>query len=137
MTQSDNTANDILLWKAGGPAAVRAVWRARTCATCASGRASGCCRRASPGVTWQPGYSVGNSFYAARGSLPASVRQSAFQRYLADRWTARRRGIADGLAKLKRGQLISQGIGAAAADRDVRQQDGTEPDEVGAPRPAG
>ena len=109
MTQSDNTANDILLWKAGGPAAVRAVLARADVQGVRFGPGERLLQSGTAGLTWQPGYSVGNAFYAARSALPASVRQSAFQRYLADPVDgASAEGIADGLAKLKRGQLISQ-----------------------------
>ncbi|HZF44108.1 MAG TPA: serine hydrolase [Sphingomonadaceae bacterium] len=109
MTQSDNTANDILLWKAGGPAAVRAVLARADVRDVRFGPGERLLQSGIAGVTWQPGYSVGNSFYAARGTVPASVRQSAFQRYLEDPVDgASAEGIADGLAKLKRGQLISR-----------------------------
>ena len=109
MTQSDNTANDMLLWKAGGPAAVRAVLARGDVRDVRFGPGERLLQSGIAGLTWQPGYSVGNAFYAARGSLPASVRESAFRRYLADPVDgASAEGIADGLAKLKRGQLISQ-----------------------------
>lgn len=109
MTQSDNTANDILLWKAGGPAAVRAVLARADVQGVRFGPGERLLQAGTAGLTWQPRYSVGNAFYAARGSLPASVRNTAFQRYLADPVDgATAEGIADGLAKLKRGQLISQ-----------------------------
>lgn len=108
MTQSDNTANDILLRRAGGPEAVRAVLARAQVRDVRFGPGERLLQARTAGLTWQNSYSVGNAFYAAREALPASVRQSAFRRYLADPVDgASPDGIADGLAKLKRGELIS------------------------------
>lgn len=108
MTQSDNTANDILLRKAGGPDAVRAVLARAGVRQVRFGPGERLLQSGTAGLTWRPEYSVGNAFYAARSALPASVRDAAFARYLADPVDgASAEGITDGLAKLKRGQLIS------------------------------
>ncbi|CAA9504486.1 MAG: Class A beta-lactamase [uncultured Sphingomonadaceae bacterium] len=108
MTQSDNTCNDILLRKIGGPEAVRAVLARGQVKDVRFGPGERLLQAGTAGLTWRPEYAVGNAFYAARGALPASVRQSAFRRYLADPVDgASPDGIADGLAKLKRGELIS------------------------------
>ena len=108
MTQSDNTANDILLRRAGGPDAVRAVLARAGVRGVRFGPGERLLQAGTAGLAWRDAYSVGNAFYAARGALPASVRQSAFARYLADPVDgASPDGIADGLAKLKRGELVS------------------------------
>lgn len=108
MTQSDNTANDKLLNLVGGPAAVRAVLSRGKVVNVRFGPGERLLQSGTAGLTWQPGYSVGNAFYAARSALPASVRESAFARYLADPVDgASPDGITDGLAKLKRGELVT------------------------------
>ena len=108
MTQSDNTANDILLRRVGGPDAVRAVLARARVRDVRFGPGERLLQAGTAGLAWRDAYSVGNAFYAARAALPASVRRSAFERYLADPVDgASPDGIADGLAKLKRGELIS------------------------------
>ncbi len=109
MTQSDNTCNDILLRLVGGPEAVRAVLTRAGVERVRFGPGERLLQAGTAGVSWRPEYSVGNAFYAARDALPASVRQSAFSRYLADPVDgASPDGITDGLAKLKRGELVSR-----------------------------
>jgi len=108
MTQSDNTANDILLRKVGGPDAVRAVLASGGVRSVRFGPGERLLQSGTAGLSWRPQYSVGNAFYTARSALPASVREAAFSRYLADPVDgASPDGITDGLAKLKRGELIT------------------------------
>ena len=108
MTQSDNTANDILLRKVGGPEAVRAVLARAGVQGVRFGPGERLLQSGTAGLSWRPEYSIGNAFYEARSALPASVRSAAFERYLADPVDgASAKGITHGLAKLKRGQLIS------------------------------
>lgn len=108
MTQSDNTANDILLRKVGGPDAVRAVLASGGVRSVRFGPGERLLQSGTAGLAWRPQYSVGNAFYTARSALPASVREAAFARYLADPVDgASPDGITDGLAKLKRGELVT------------------------------
>jgi beta-lactamase class A len=59
-------------------------------------------------MNWQDSYSIGRSFYAARAAVPQSVRQTAFSRYVSDPIDgATPLGLVEGLAKLKRGELLS------------------------------
>lgn len=108
MTQSDNTANDLLLRRVGGPGAVRAVLARAGVQRVRFGPGERLLQSGTAGLTWRPEYSIGNAFYAARSALPASVRQAALARYLADPVDgASADGITDGLAKLKRGEIVS------------------------------
>jgi beta-lactamase class A len=108
LTQSDNTANDFLLRSAGGPEAVRAFLERNRIEGVRFGPGERKLQSQTAGLTWRPQYSIGNGFEKARAALPMSVRRSAFQRYLADPVDgATALGITDGLAKLKRGQLLS------------------------------
>jgi beta-lactamase class A len=60
------------------------------------------------GLTWNPAYSIGNAFFEARDALPMSVRQAAFDRYVANPYDgAAPSAIVDALARLKRGELLS------------------------------
>jgi beta-lactamase class A len=60
------------------------------------------------GLIWSPSYSIGNAFYQARNALPYSARKAAFDRYVEDPYDgAAASAIANALARLKRGELLS------------------------------
>lgn len=108
LTQSDNTANDFILRSAGGPAAVREFLRRHRIEGVKFGPGERLLQSQTAGLTWKPQYSIGNAFYTARANLPMDVRRAAFERYLADPIDgATPLGLVDGLAKLKRGELLS------------------------------
>ncbi|WP_407073351.1 serine hydrolase [Sphingomonas sp. LaA6.9] len=108
MTQSDNTANDSLLRRAGGPAAVRSFLTSHGITDIRFGPGERLLQSGTAGLTWKQEYSRGNAFYTARANLPMSVRQDALARYLADPPDgATAIGMVNALAKLKRGELLS------------------------------
>jgi beta-lactamase class A len=110
LTQSDNTCNDFVLRRAGGPDAVREMLRSKRLEGIRFGPGERLLQAGLAGLNgWRPEY-VGQGFYAARSSLPLSVRQSAFNRYVADPVDgATPLGIVDALARLQRGELLSRG----------------------------
>ena len=110
LTQSDNTCNDFVLRRAGGPEAVRAMLRSKRLEGIRFGPGERLLQAGLAGLNgWRPEY-VGQGFYTARSSLPLSVRQSAFNRYVADPVDgATPLGIVDALARLQRGELLSRG----------------------------
>ena len=60
------------------------------------------------GLTWDPSYSVGNGFFAARDALPAAARQRGVRPLCRQSVRRRRSGaIVNALARLKRGELLS------------------------------
>jgi beta-lactamase class A len=106
--QSDNTCNDAVLRRAGGPEAVRAFLRDKGISGIRFGPGERLLQSAIAGMEWKQSYSVGRGFEAARASVPAGVRQAAFQRYIANPMDgATPRGIVEALARLKRGELLS------------------------------
>ena len=108
LTESDNTANDFLLRRAGGPEAVRAFLEHHQIEGVRFGPGEKKLQSQTAGLTWKPHYSSGNAFQEARAALPMAVRRSAFEHYLANPVDgASALGITDGLAKLKRGELLS------------------------------
>ena len=108
ITQSDNTANDFVLWKAGGPEAVRDFLARKGIEGVRFGPGERLLQTRIAGLNWQSAYSIGNGFYAARNALPQSVRRAAFERYIADPMDgATPIGTVDALAKLKTGELLS------------------------------
>jgi len=108
ITQSDNTCNDFLLWRSGGPEAVRNFIGAKGITGIRFGPGERLMQSALAGIEWKQSYSIGNGFYAARAALPAEVRRAAFERYVASPVDgATPLGLVDALAKLKQGQLLS------------------------------
>jgi beta-lactamase class A len=108
LTQSDNTCNDAILWRAGGPEAVRAFLRNKGIGGIRFGPGERLLQASIAGLDqWKPSYS-GSGFYAARNALPMSTRRSAFERYIASPMDgATPLGVVDALARLKRGELLS------------------------------
>ena len=108
MTQSDNTANDFVLRRAGGPEAVREMFERKGLEGIRFGPGERLLQSRLAGLDgWRPEY-TGQGFYAARSSLPMPVRQAAFNRYVADPIDgATPIGIVEALARLQRGELLS------------------------------
>lgn len=108
MTQSDNTANDALLRRGGGPEAVRGFLARRFIRDIRFGPGERLLQSATAGLAWNPSYSQGRNFYTARANLPKSVREKALDAYLADPPDgAAPNSIVAALAKLKKGEMLS------------------------------
>ncbi|WP_294287182.1 serine hydrolase [uncultured Sphingomonas sp.] len=107
MTQSDNTANDSLLRTVGGPTAVRSFIARKGLGNIRFGPGERLLQAGTAGVTWKQDMAMGRAFEAARARLPATVRQAAYQRYVADPVDgAAPAAIAGALARLKKGVLL-------------------------------
>ena len=110
LQQSDNTCNDAVLWRAGGPDAVRAFFRDKEISGIRFGPGERLLQSRIAGMEWKQSYAYGGGFYAARDAIPLSVRRAAFERYIKDPMDgATPLGIVDALARLKRGELLSPG----------------------------
>ncbi|MFM8499335.1 MAG: class A beta-lactamase [Chakrabartia sp.] len=108
MTQSDNTANDFLMRRVGGPSAIRDVIASKRLGAIRFGPGERHFQAATAGLTWKPEYSSGWAFQTARAALPLSVRKAAMDRYVADPMDgATPAAIARSLVRLKRGELLS------------------------------
>jgi beta-lactamase class A len=108
MTQSDNTCNDYLLRKVGGPDAVRAFLASKGLTGIKFGPGEKYLQAGTAGLTWRPEYAEARKFQAARAQLTPEARLAAFERYAADPVDgATPNGIARGLVMLKRGELLS------------------------------
>jgi beta-lactamase class A len=108
ITQSDNTCNDFVLWKAGGPDAVRAFLRSRGIDGIRFGPGERLLQSQIAGIQWQQSYAYNGGFYKARNAVPAAQRRAAFERYIANPMDgATPNGIVDALSRLKRGELLS------------------------------
>ncbi|MFN3389528.1 MAG: class A beta-lactamase [Allosphingosinicella sp.] len=108
ITQSDNTANDFVLWKTGGPEAVRNFLKEKRISGVRFGPGERLLQSGIAGMEWDQSYSIGRAFYTARAAVPAERRRAAFERYIADPVDgATPLGTVDALARLKRGELLS------------------------------
>ena len=108
ITESDNTANDKLMRSVGGPQAVRDMIAAKNLGSIRFYDGERALQSRIAGLIWSQSYSIGDAFYKARGSLPAAVRKSSFERYIADPYDgAAPHSVALSLARLKRGELLS------------------------------
>ena len=109
LTHSDNTANDRLLSYVGGPQAVRAMIADKQLGAIRFGPGERLLQSGTAGLTWQQGYARDNGFMIARSRLSPDVRRTALDRYTADPPDgAAPLAIADALARLARGELLSE-----------------------------
>jgi beta-lactamase class A len=108
ITTSDNTANESLMRAAGGPAAVRAMIKAKHLGAIRFYNGERALQSRIAGLAWDPSYSLGNAFFTARDALPHAARQAAFDRYVANPYDgAAPIAIVNALARLKAGELLS------------------------------
>jgi len=108
LQQSDNTCNDAVLWRAGGPEAVRAFLREKGINGIRFGPGERKLQSAIAGIEWQQSWATNGGFYRARDALPLSARRAAFERYIASPMDgAMPLGVVDALTRLKRGELLS------------------------------
>lgn len=134
ITGSDNTANDSLLRHAGGPEAVRGFIERRNLGRIRFGPGERLLQSRIAGLDWQQRYSVARSFYTARASVPLAVRQAALDRYLADPEDgASPQAIVDALARLARGELLSQSSTRLILDTMARTSSGPQRLKAGVP----
>ncbi|MXO46691.1 serine hydrolase [Erythrobacter vulgaris] len=109
ITQSDNTANDRLLRRVGGPQAVEAFMRRNQITGVQFGTDERTKQSKIAGLEWNQAYSFENAFYEARDRVPEQDRRRAFETYLADPMDgASARGMSKALARLARGDLLSE-----------------------------
>ena len=108
LSRSDNSANDRLLRRVGGPDAVEDWIEDHDLADVRFGTDERSKQSAIAGLDWQQAYSYANNFHLARDQVPLEERRDAFERYLAEPIDgASPTGIALALAKLARGELLS------------------------------
>ena len=108
MKSSDNTANDILLRKVGGPQAVRGFLARRFISDVRFGPGERLLQSKTAGLIWDQKMSIGRNFYTARANVPRSARERALNAYLSNPPDgAAASSITLALAKLKRGEMLS------------------------------
>ncbi|MCC2979483.1 serine hydrolase [Sphingomonas sp. IC4-52] len=108
MTRSDNTANDVLLWRVGGPDAVRRILAEKGVAGVTFGPGERLLQARTAGLTWHPEWAGGWGFLQARAAMTYEARRRALDRYLADPEDgASANGVTLGVALLAQGKLLS------------------------------
>jgi beta-lactamase class A len=108
LTQSDNTCNDAVLRRAGGPNAVRAMLARSSIQGIRFGPGERVMQSQIAGLQWSPAFSTGQAFYQARNNVPTERRRATFENYIEDPVDgATPLGLVDGLTRLRRGELLS------------------------------
>jgi beta-lactamase class A len=108
MTHSDNTCNDVLLWRVGGPVAVRRLLRDKGIEGVTFGPGERLLQARTAGLEWRDEWAGGWGFLQARAKLSEPVRRRALDRYLAAPYDgASANGITLGLSLLAQGKLLS------------------------------
>ncbi|MEG3086424.1 serine hydrolase [Sphingomonas sp. PB4P5] len=108
MTRSDNTCNDVLLWKVGGPATIRRVLAQKGVIGVGFGPGERLLQAKTAGLDWRPEWAGGAGFLEARAKMTYEARDAALKRYLAAPYDgASANGITLGLALLQKGALLS------------------------------
>ncbi len=108
ITRSDNTANDKLMWLAGGPQAVRSTLAAKGLNNIRFGPGERELQSSIAGFSWKQEYGPGNNWFSARRKVPSATRRAALNRYLANPVDgATPRAMVDALGRLAREELLS------------------------------
>lgn len=109
ITRSDNTANDYLMRRVGGPDAVRNVLDRKGIGGIRFGPGERELQSGIAGVDWKPEYSLRWNFFDARDEVPLEKRRAAFEDYIADPVDgATPIAMAAALGRLKKGELLSE-----------------------------
>jgi beta-lactamase class A len=107
MTRSDNTSNDFLLWKVGGPPAVNRMLRKRGIRGVGFGPGERILQSKTAGLVWDPKWAGGWGFLQARSRMSFAARDKALRQYLNKPYDgASANGVTQGLALLARGVLL-------------------------------
>jgi beta-lactamase class A len=108
MTQSDNTANDMLLRRIGGPNAIRAMLTRLRISNVRFGPGERLLQSGIAGITWRQAFASGNGFEQARASIPIEKRRAAIEAYAENPIDgAAPNAITLALARLVRGDLLT------------------------------
>ncbi|MBS0297934.1 MAG: class A beta-lactamase [Proteobacteria bacterium] len=114
ISDSDNAANDMLIRVMGGPGPITALIRRKGLRDVRVGYEERVLQSKMAGMVWKPEYAGSILFREVRAALPGAVRDQAMAAYLADPPDAATPiGMAEGLRRLKRGELLSK----ASTDR--------------------
>ncbi|MEK6541122.1 MAG: class A beta-lactamase [Pseudomonadota bacterium] len=134
ITGSDNSANDALLRRVGGPDAVNAFLERHHLGRIRFGPGERLLQSHTAGLEWRQSYAVGRAFQVAREGVPIALRRAALERYLADPEDgASPSAIAGALARLARGELLSPASTRLMLDTLSRTSSGPQRLRAGVP----
>ncbi|WP_304167033.1 class A beta-lactamase [Phenylobacterium aquaticum] len=107
ISQSDNTANDVLLSTVGGRAVVQAAVNARGLAGITASPSERDMQTETAGLEWRREYSFEHSFWNDRDKLPLEFRRVSLDEYLAHPPDAATpNGMVNALDRLHAGKLL-------------------------------
>ncbi|MEP2736224.1 MAG: serine hydrolase [Erythrobacter sp.] len=108
MVGSDNTANDMLLKRIGGPEAVRRILEAKGLGAIRFGPGERIMQSQLAGLEWDQRFSFGKTFFEMRKTVPHDKRRRIFDDYVDDPVDgASALAIAQALGRLAAGELLS------------------------------
>ncbi|MEG3082112.1 serine hydrolase [Sphingomonas sp. PB2P12] len=108
MTRSDNTCNDVLLWRVGGPAGINRLLADKAIDGVRFGPGERELQARTAGLDWRPEWAGGWGFLQARAAMTYEARDRALRRYLAAPIDgASANGVTLGLSLLAQGKLLS------------------------------
>jgi beta-lactamase class A len=108
MVGSDNTANDMLLKRVGGPEAVRAVLADKELSDIRFGPGERIMQSQIAGLEWDQSYALGKVFFEVRKLVAHDRRRAIFDDYISDPVDgASALALAQALARLAKGELLS------------------------------
>ncbi|WP_019515007.1 serine hydrolase [Sphingomonas sp. Mn802worker] len=108
MTRSDNTCNDVLLWRIGGPAAINRMLAGKGIVGVRFGPGERKLQARTVGLEWRSEWAGGWGFLQARAAMTYEARAKALRRYLAAPMDgASANGITLGLTLLAQGKLLT------------------------------
>lgn len=135
LSHSDNTANDRLLWTAGGPPQVRAMLKDKGIEGIRFGPGERLLQSGVAGIPWTQDLSLGRAFEQARARVPMPTRVALLDHYIADPIDgAQPAGIARALGRLASGQLLSPASTAVMMDILSRTHSGPRRLKAGVPQ---
>lgn len=107
ITESDNTANDLLLKRVGGPPGVRNALSRAGLGAIRFGPGERAMQSEIAGLEWDPAYALDKRFFEARKLVPEDRRRAAFDGYVNDPVDgASPAAIAQALGRLAQGELL-------------------------------
>lgn len=136
ISRSDNSANDALLRKAGGPDAVRAFIRDKQLGDIRFGPGERLLQSGIAGVEWRQYLSAGRNFQAERAKVPTETRRRLLSEYVADPIDgASPEAIVEALSRLARQDILS--VSSSRYLMNLLSQTRSGPNRLKAGVPAG
>lgn len=107
LTESDNTANDMVLRRVGGPDAVRDMLADKELSGIRFGPGERAMQSTIAALEWRQSYALEENFFKARKLVPVAARREAFDAYVTDPVDgAQPAAVARALARLAQGELL-------------------------------